>query len=398
MLIPILIAVLIAMAATPPDNTQDVPVVRAFAAPAGDQLQACRTMWANIHVQTHAGGNANNRINKIEAYLHDANGTLCNTPPAPPPPPPAPPPPPPPPPPPSACTRTLVPGDNVGAALNGLSPGQTACLSTGSYTGNFSVTAPGVTLTASVGASPVVNGYIEIREAANDVTVSQIKVNGLGTNANLIQVWGDRFRFLNNEVDGGYAGTTQNCIYAGHVTYGLAYDLTIDGNRLHRCGNGTSNGHGLYLDAVRGTSRISNNYIYDNSNFGLQFYKDADGIVFDHNVVDGSVANSGVILAGEAASVCGGVGNCASDNNTVRDNILTFNFDYGLDSYWGGTVGTGNTVQHNCVYGNPVAAFGPPVGWVNLGGNILSDPMYVNRAAKDFRLQPGSPCAGLGPQ
>jgi hypothetical protein len=29
--------------------------------------------------------------------------------------------------------------------------------------------------------------------------------------------------------------------------------------------------------------------------------------------------------------------------------------------------------------------------------NLDRDPLFVDRAAKDFRLQAGSPCAGMGP-
>jgi chitodextrinase len=307
----------------------------------------------------------------------------------------APPPPPPPPitpPPPPSCTRTLMPGNDVGSALNSLSPGQTACLTSGNYAGNFPIRVSGVTLTAASGASPAVNGYIEIKDTANDVTISSLKINGASTPQNTLQVWGDRFKLVNSEIDGGHSSTMQSCIYLGHVTFGVAYDAVIDHNRLHDCGTpATPEGHGFYMDAVRGNTQITNNYIYDNDGFGMQLYKDGDNARIEHNVFDGAVLKAGIYFGGEAP-------NMSSDNNTVRYNIFTFNNTFGLDAGWGGPIGVGNVASNNCFSGNGLGSFGLRTGWMDLGGNVFADPLYVDRAGKDFRLRAGSPCAAMGPR
>jgi parallel beta-helix repeat protein len=275
----------------------------------------------------------------------------------------------------------------VGAVLSGLSPGQVACLTSGSYAGNFAIRVSGVTLTAAAGASPVVNGYIEVTDSANDVTVSSTTVNGASSPQNTLQIWGDRFHLLNSNINGGHSSTTQDCIFLGHPSYGLAYNALIDHNRIHDCGV-SGHGHGLYLKASRNAT-ITNNYIYDNESFGLQFYDDADGTIFEHNVIDGAHTNAGLIFAGETTTT--------SDNNVVRFNIITSNTTYGITSWWGGPIGQGNVASNNCLWSNASGPFGDRTGWSDGGGDVFADPLYVNRAANDFRLRAGSPCAGDGP-
>jgi parallel beta-helix repeat protein len=284
-----------------------------------------------------------------------------------------------------------VPGNDVGAALNGLSPGQVACLTSGSYAGNFSIRVNGVTLTAAPGANPVVNGFIEVKDTANDVTISSITVNGASSTQNTIQVWGDRFHLLNSNIDGGHSSTMQSCVFLGHVTYGVAYDTVIDHNRIHDCGTpATFYGHGFYMNYVRGNTRITNNYVYDNDGFGMQLYQDGDNVLVEHNVFEGTVVKAGILISGEAPSY-------SSDNNTIRYNIFSFNNTYGIDAWWGGPIGVGNVASKNCLWGNGIGALGLRTGWTDLGGNVFADPLYVDRAGKDFRLRAGSPCAGYGP-
>ena len=55
-------------------------------------------------------------------------------------------------------------------------------------------------------------------------------------------------------------------------------------------------------------------------------------------------------------------------------------------------------VTHNCVFG----AAGQDVDGAGFAFSaeetLVTDPLFLNRDAKDFRLQPESPCVGLGPK
>jgi Right handed beta helix region len=235
-------------------------------------------------------------------------------------------------------------------------------------------------------------GRIEIADTANYVTISHLKINGASSPENTVQVWGDRFKLLRSNIDGGHSNTMQSCVYLGHVAYGVAYDTVIDHNRIHDCGTpATFEGHGLYVDATRGVTRITNNYIYDNAGFGMQLYKDGDNVLVEHNVFDGAMLKAGVLFAGETPGY-------SSDNNTVRHNIFTNNNTYGIDAWWGGPVGRGNAASSNCFWRNGTRPFGERTGWTRGTGDVFADPLYVNRARKDFRLRAGSPCAKDGPR
>jgi hypothetical protein len=57
-------------------------------------------------------------------------------------------------------------------------------------------------------------------------------------------------------------------------------------------------------------------------------------------------------------------------------------------------VGTGNLVTNNCVYGGAQGNISSQSGFTATS-NLVQDPQYANRAAGDYRIPAGNPCAAL---
>jgi parallel beta-helix repeat protein len=202
---------------------------------------------------------------------------------------------------------------------------------------------------------------------------------------------GDRITFSNLDVTNEHTGI---CFLLGmppqEGPWGLAYDIVIDHSRVHDCGKlpATNLNHGIYVDGGRNV-QITNNYIYDNADFGIHLYPDAENTLIAHNVIDGN--GEGIIFAGEYG--------VASSNNLVRDNIISNSqIRYNVEGWWkqGNPIGTGNLVDHNCLWNGKQGNISSDPGFT-VTNPTTADPLFINRATKDFRLQPGSPCAGMGP-
>ena len=134
---------------------------------------------------------------------------------------------------------------------------------------------------------------------------------------------------------------------------------------------------------------ITNNYIYDNADRGIQLYPDAQGTKIANNVIDGN--GEGVLFSGDSG--------LASSNNVVTRNIVSnATVRYNVESWWpaGNPVGTGNVASDNCVWNGAQGNVADEVGF-SASGNKAANPLYANRTTKDFRLQSGSPCVGYGP-
>src|SRR6185295_16012280 len=86
-----------------------------------------------------------------------------------------------------------------------------------------------------------------------------------------------------------------------------------------------------------------------------------------------------------------------SSNNVVENNVISNSVvRYNIEDF--DLVGPGNVVRRNCLWStrHPGNAAGILPGiHVALVDNFVTDPGYVNRAAKDYRLLPGSPCLNL---
>ena len=102
-------------------------------------------------------------------------------------------------------------------------------------------------------------------------------------------------------------------------------------------------------------------------------------------MIDGN--GQGVIFSRESA-------NNVVEHNVISNPVLRYN----LESFE--TRGSGNVARRNCLWSsrNPEARAGvQPDIEVRVVDNVTTDPDYVNRDEKDFRLRGGSPCTRFSP-
>ncbi len=273
-----------------------------------------------------------------------------------------------------------------------LAPGEVGCLQPGAtFTGRLRGNRSGqkgnpITLTSGPGAGrATILGELYVPDGTSDIVYSNLIINGRDSFRVNPSINGDRITFSNNEITDENHGI---CFHLGKPGEGVAEDIVIDGNRIHNCGRLPATGfdHGIYLNTTRNV-RITNNYIYDNADYGVHMYPDAQGTYVANNVIDGN--GRGVTFSGE--------GGTASSNNTVVNNIISNSKDTtNVESYWGGPVGSGNRADGNCLWNGAEGNIGTQRGFA-VSNNISADPLFANRPGKDFALRAGSPCVGKGP-
>ncbi len=151
----------------------------------------------------------------------------------------------------------------------------------------------------------------------------------------------------------------------------------------------TNQDHGIYISGYY--AMITNNYIYDNADRGVQLRGSQNGTI-QHNVIDRN--GEGVIFGDQVTS-----------NNDVSNNIVSnSNIRWNAESFWGsGPVGTGNSFHNNCVWASNSESYYDSQGGVDgpdgfsTSANTIGNPLYVNAGAGNYAIPSGSPCAGKGP-
>jgi parallel beta-helix repeat protein len=295
----------------------------------------------------------------------------------------------------AAAGSAAAPFRTVQKLSDSLAAGQTGCVQPGTYSEDLRVAHGGsqgspVTIqSADPAQRATIVGRLYVTKSASDVVLQNLNLNGRNaSNLPSPTVNATRITFRNDDVTNDHTGI---CFDLGNDDYGIAYDTVIDRNRIHDCGvlPSTNMQHGIYVAVARNT-QITNNVIYDNADRGIQLYPDAQGTTIANNVIDGN--GEGVIFSsGELA------GRTSSNNrvyrNVITNSLIRFNVEY----YWGDLIGQNNTVESNCVWNGKQGNVSDQVGFVATG-TVTADPLYQDRAAKDFRLRAGSPCAGFGPQ
>jgi hypothetical protein len=276
----------------------------------------------------------------------------------------------------------------VGKLANSLRAGQTGCLRAGVYRGRVTVRKGGVpgaptTIRSAPGELATVRGRLHVANSANRVVIRQLFLDGRNR-ARLPSptVNGNNVVFRNNDV------TTRNttiCFLLGSDEYGRARRTVIERNRIHNCGDRppTNHHHGIYVEASSG-ARITGNWIYDNADRGVQLFPDAQRTYVARNVIDGN--GEGVVFSRKSA------------NNVVEHNIIAHPaVRYNIEDFE--LSGGGNVARRNCLWSasHPDNAGIQPEIEVQVSENLVTEPAYANRDAKDFRLEPDSPCANFSP-
>jgi Right handed beta helix region len=294
----------------------------------------------------------------------------------------------------------------VQALVDSLRPGQTGCLLAGTYREDVSIRrggSPGrsVTLAGAPGVRAVLIGTLWVAGSADYVTVRDLALDGRSASgAPSPQVNGDYATFYRVDVTNEHTGI---CFIVGGSadTYGVANNTTIARSRIHDCGVLPPRHlqHAVYLAHSVGAV-IVDNEVFDNADWGLHLFPDAQDSNIQHNVFDDN--GNGVILAG--------TGDTASSGNTIARNIFSNstdassaersgnNYGFNVTSFWGGRVGSDNLVAFNCFWRGAGGNVNTANGGFVLSHNRNADPRYVARAGHDFRLRRGSACAGAGPR
>jgi hypothetical protein len=184
-----------------------------------------------------------------------------------------------------------------------------------------------------------------------------------------------------NDLSGG----TMSAIYVGDPGEPSS-DVQILGNRISRNGTHWNLDHGIYVGTDTG-GLIANNVIADNMADGIQIYPEANSLIVTENTITGN-GRSGIILGGEDTT---------SNDNVLANNIVAFNDEYGIRTYWGGPVGTDNLATNNLNYGNGGGdAPGSVLDGLRITAGRSADPLFADAARFDFHLRAGSPAIGQG--
>jgi parallel beta-helix repeat protein len=265
-----------------------------------------------------------------------------------------------------------------------LPSGQTGCLRRGKYReSEVTIGRPGIRLTGDRGRRAILIGRLRVNAAR--VKVDRLKLVGRNpSNLPSPTINADNVVFRDNNV---FSPGGSSCFLLGGTTH--VRNSVIVGNRIHDCGETSTNfDHGIYMSDVDG-ARIIGNTIYDNGSRGIKIGPDSQGALIRGNVIDGNPI--GLTFSGDEEST--------SSHNVVVHNVISNSTRWwNVQTYWPGEQGTGNVVRQNCFHGgnsnphyNERGGVSEEPGFTS-AHNLIAAPSYIDRGAKNFRLRGDSPC------
>jgi parallel beta-helix repeat protein len=296
----------------------------------------------------------------------------------------------------SASGGAAAPFRTAQRLADSLGPGETGCLRAGSYDAGVTFRhggSPGapITLRGYPGEKATIHDLVWVSKTAPYTIVEGLYLNGRGIDHPSPTINADDVTFRANDVTNDH---TDICFLLGDSDghYGRADRAHIERNRVHDCGRlpATNHDHGIYVESTRDAD-IEGNWFYDNADFGVHLYPDAQHTTVRGNVIDGN--GMGVTFSGE--------GGHASSNNTVEGNIVSNStIRWNIESWWADDIGNANTAKRNCLQAsnhdhwyNQHGGIDPnQTGFTATTNTTVTDTGYVNRRGGDLRLAPQSPC------
>ena len=288
--------------------------------------------------------------------------------------------------------------------VDSLSAGQTGCLREGVYaeTSKLRITkggSPGgpIILRSYPGERAEIVAQVAIANSANHIVLTDLVLNGEGAppcNTSVsstctilpsVVLNGDDVTISDSEITNHDKAI---CVNAGTNTAERAVRLTMQGNRIHHCGQlpATNHHHGIYLGRTD-DAKITDNLIYSNADRGIQLYPEANNSYVARNVIDGNGA--GFDFSGASGD--------ASSYNLVEHNLITNSKQFNAYSWYpaDNPVGVGNVLRSNCISGAGFADIKEPTLGFTAKNNLFVAPKYADRGSRNFDLPSDDPCRSV---
>jgi hypothetical protein len=280
------------------------------------------------------------------------------------------------------------PWRTIQKAMNTLLAGQLAYVRAGTYSQNLVMTRAGtavapITIRNYPGERPVLrpgtgqtdNMPLQLGGAAYVRFQGLVIEAATGPSTTNVYAWGTTHDIELTECE------VRNSQRQGFFSEDTTRAIQVIGCHFHD--NGGSGpvqlDHNLY---VQGHNHVIANCLIANApnGFDLQIYPSSDGIIVSENTIVGAMRD-GIIVGSD--------GGTTTTNLTIVNNVIAFNGRYGISTYWGGAVGTGNLATANVAWGNTAGQLdGSGITYL---ANTIADPRFVDRTAGNFHLQLASP-------
>jgi hypothetical protein len=270
--------------------------------------------------------------------------------------------------------------------------GQTGCLRRGTYATAddegyvLRIGSSGITIMSYPGERALVKGLVQVT-GADDVRLSRLQFEGTGGGTVSMKAWGDNFVLEDSEITNQRRG--DSCLQLGSGD-GASRRPVIRRNKFHDCGSSDNENHDHGIYALRvSDGLITDNLFWNIQAYATQLYPDTHRTVFSHNVVDGASPSirGGVVIGGDDNDV--------STDNVIEHNVLAYAATHNLTVAWDGDVGSGNIARRNCLWQAQAGDIDVEDGGVQSVGNVVADPLFVNREQRDLRLGAASGCRSV---